>query len=162
MGEIKAFFRKCRNVIRWLPTIWKDEDWDDSFIVDILIKKLEHQRDFFLSDRAYSAKAEETAAEIQKAIDGLVKTKDSWEHYEEPAHNELDKKWGEIEFKIEPGERLGFKELHISPPNVKTKEDRVQYVKELMDTMELTMRRYKKDKRAVYQFIADNIDKWWD
>ena len=80
MYQIKRFFRKCYNVIRWLPTIWKDEDWDDQYIVDILIKKLEHQRDFFLSDKTHVLRASETAEQIQIAIDKLKKTEDSWEH----------------------------------------------------------------------------------
>ncbi len=45
----------------WFPTIWKDEDWDHSHVYEILIKKLEHKRDFFSSNRPYSSQAKETA-----------------------------------------------------------------------------------------------------
>ena len=37
---VRRFFRKIKNVFRWLPTIWKDEDYDYGFINEILIKKL--------------------------------------------------------------------------------------------------------------------------
>ena len=159
----RKFFRRCKNIIRWFPTLWKDEDWDDSYIVEILVKKLEHQRDFFLSDRAYALEAEKIAAEIQKAIDGLRKTADSWEHYESPAQEELNKKWGEGIWRFEPvPEKPDLHEVHIDYPNVKTQEDKEQYRKEFNDTHELAIRRYKKDKKAVYQYIANNIDKWWD
>ena len=61
MYRTKRFFRKCRNVIRWIPTIWKDEDWDQTYIYDMLLLKLERQRDFFLSDRAYASNAKENS-----------------------------------------------------------------------------------------------------
>ena len=63
----RRFFRKIKNVFRWLPTIWKDEDFDNHFIVEILIKKLEHTRDFFLSDRTHITEAKKVAEEIQEA-----------------------------------------------------------------------------------------------
>jgi hypothetical protein len=82
---VRRFFRKIKNVFRWLPTIWKDEDYDYNFINEILIKKLEHTRDFFLSDRTHITSSKEVAAEIQEAIDRLHMTRDSWEFYEDPA-----------------------------------------------------------------------------
>jgi hypothetical protein len=160
---IRRFFRKCNNVLRWLPTIWKDEDWDNSFILNILIKKLEHQRDFFLSDRTHILDAKKVAAEIQTAIDGLRKTADSFEHYETPAITELDRKWGESKMRTEPSKtHSGCYEVHFDVPGVKTPEDSVQYKKELKEALIAARKQYIKDKRAAYVYIASNIDKWWD
>ena len=159
----RRFFRKCHNVLRWLPTIWKDEDWDDSFIVDILVKKLEHQRDYFRSERSVAMDAHKYADEIQKAIDGLRKTADSYDHYETPAYAEVDRKWGKGEFRFEPVEgNPVLCELHVDYPNVKTDEDKEQYNREYREAMQTAHNLYVKDKRAAYKYIADNIDKWWD
>ena len=38
--------RKIRNLIRWIPIIWKDRDWDFYFTYEILKKKLEFQAEF--------------------------------------------------------------------------------------------------------------------
>lgn len=46
--RIKEFFRSVYNVIRWLPTIWKDRDWDDYYITKLLQKKIEHQRAYLV------------------------------------------------------------------------------------------------------------------
>ena len=46
--RIKEFFRSVYNVIRWLPTIWKDRDWDDYYITKLLQKKIEHQRKYLV------------------------------------------------------------------------------------------------------------------
>jgi hypothetical protein len=162
-SPIILFFSRCYNVCRWLPTIWKDRDWDDSFIVDILVKKLEHQRDFFLSDNTHLVNSEETANQIQKAIDGLIKTKDSWEYYEGPAYQEVVEKWGENQFRTEPFEdSTDMLEVHLDNPNIKTEEDKGQYYKEFKESMVSIRKQYVKDKRAVYKYIADNIDNWWD
>ena len=32
-----------KNLIKWFPIIWKDRNWDDSFIFDILQFKLQNQ-----------------------------------------------------------------------------------------------------------------------
>ena len=46
---MKTTISRIKNLIRWFPVIWNDRDWDSEFTLDILLKKLEHQRDFFLS-----------------------------------------------------------------------------------------------------------------
>ena len=42
--RIRNFLTSCNNIIKWFPTIWNDRDWDDSFILKILQKKIEFQR----------------------------------------------------------------------------------------------------------------------
>lgn len=164
MYNIKQFFKKCHNVWRWLPVIWKDRDWDHGYIHDILIKKLEHQRDFFLSDKPYVARAKETAEQIQTAIDKLNKSKDVWDYYENPFMDGLDEKWGKGVMRFEPAEELckGCSEMHIDHENVRTAEDNAQYSKEFKEGMLAAHKQYKKDKREAYKYLADHIDYWWD
>lgn len=42
---IRKFFHKIKKIISYLPYLWKDEDWDWCFILDLLIYKLERTRD---------------------------------------------------------------------------------------------------------------------
>jgi hypothetical protein len=163
----KDFYRRVKNVLRWLPTIWKDRDWDDGYITEILIKKLEFTRDFYLSDKAYSAEAEKVANEIQEAIDRLHMTRNSWEFYEDPAMEQLEQKWGKTAFSFEPyeydenGEVLTY-EMKSNTEKVNTDEDEEQYRKEFKETLDKARKQYMKDKIKAYKFIAKNIDKWWD
>jgi hypothetical protein len=159
----RDFYRRVRNVFRWLPTIWNDRDWDDSYITEILIRKLEFTRDFYLSDKPYSSEAKRTADEIQEAISRLHQTKDSWEFYEDPAHEEIEKKWGKSKFNFIPtNDGTGSSYLEIEHENVKTSEDEEQYSKEFRAVMKQAREQYMKDKIKAYKFIAKNIDKWWD
>lgn len=160
---VRRFTRKIKNVFRWLPTIWKDEDFDNHFINEIFIKKLEHTRDFFLSDKTNIAEANKVAGEIQEAIDRLHMTRDSWEFYEQQAHEIITEKWGESKFNWTSTEDgSGSKYLEIEHENVKTPEDKEQYSIEFRDTLKQARKEYMKDKKDAYKFIAKNIDNWWD
>jgi hypothetical protein len=39
----RDFINGIKNIWNWFPTIWKDRDWDSSYIYEILIHKLEKQ-----------------------------------------------------------------------------------------------------------------------
>ena len=163
----RDFYRRVRNVLRWLPTIWKDRDYDHSYITEILIKKLEFTRDFYLSDKAYSAEADNVAKEIQEAINRLHMTRDSWEFYEEPAIEQLEQKWGKTTFEhipyqhTEDGKVLTY-ELKSKTEKVITEEDEKQYKEEFRKIYKDVRKKYIKDKIAAYEFIGRNMDKWWD
>ena len=42
--RIRYFFYGVKNIIRWIPTMYHDRDWDGDYILKILQKKIEHQR----------------------------------------------------------------------------------------------------------------------
>lgn len=44
----RDFYDGITNIIRWIPTIYKDRDWDDYYILAILRKKIEHQRKYLV------------------------------------------------------------------------------------------------------------------
>jgi hypothetical protein len=46
MYKIKRFFRRVYNLYRWLPIIWKDQDWDDHYIWEVLKFKLKNQAEY--------------------------------------------------------------------------------------------------------------------
>lgn len=43
MYKLKQFFKRIYNLYRWFPIIWKDQDWDDFYIFEILKFKLKNQ-----------------------------------------------------------------------------------------------------------------------
>ncbi len=166
-----------KNLKYWLPIIWKDRDWDDSYITEILIKKLEKQRDYFLSDKPIISNAKKYAGQMQKVIDGLNKTKDDFEYYYIPASQEFDKKWGEVILHWDPITEKGedYKELiedgedpsqlfqlRIEREGIKTPEDKEQCSKEYREMMKSVRDRYMKDKVNLYRYLARHIDFWWD
>ena len=158
---MKTTISRIKNLIRWFPVIWNDRDWDSEFTLDILLKKLEHQRDFFLSKDTHLTHNWETADEIAIAISKLRHTRDCWEHYEQPAHEELDVKWGKGIMRTEKyGEHCN--EILFDREFVKTPKDEAKYKKEFNDKLAKAREEYAKDKADAYLYLATNIDKWWD
>jgi hypothetical protein len=51
---LKTFLTGCNNLIKWTPTIWKQRDWDHTFILDILEKKIEFQRKELVSSNRHT------------------------------------------------------------------------------------------------------------
>ena len=46
--RIKYFIDGVHNIIRWIPTLYHDKDWDDYYITKMLQKKIEYQRDYLV------------------------------------------------------------------------------------------------------------------
>jgi hypothetical protein len=50
MWRLKRIIRRTKNLLRWIPVIWKDEQWDHYYIFEILKYKLiftaEHTRKY--------------------------------------------------------------------------------------------------------------------
>jgi hypothetical protein len=44
-----------RNLIKWFPVIWKDRDWDHSFIYEILKHKLENQAHYIAKKNRHTS-----------------------------------------------------------------------------------------------------------
>ena len=51
---IKYFFVFIVKLFKWIPILWKDRDYDYSFIFDILKKKIHQQRDFIVKNNRHS------------------------------------------------------------------------------------------------------------
>ena len=51
---LKQFIDGISNIIRWIPVIYKDKDWDDYYITKILQKKIEHQRAHLVKENRHT------------------------------------------------------------------------------------------------------------
>jgi len=57
-----------RNLIKWAPVIYKDRDWDQWFIYEILKTKLRHQANYFLKE-GHLVSSEKHALQILECIE---------------------------------------------------------------------------------------------
>jgi hypothetical protein len=52
--KIRYFLTGCRNLIKWAPTIYHDRGWDGNYILYILQKKIEYQREYLVSENRHT------------------------------------------------------------------------------------------------------------
>ena len=71
---LKRTVRKLRRIIKWIPILWYDEDWDYFYIYTILQKKLQLTRKYMLQQDKH-ADSKHVASRIQIAIDLIEKIK---------------------------------------------------------------------------------------
>ena len=76
---LKQFFQGLRNIIRWMPTIYRDRHWDHSFITDLLQKKLEFTRKELVTANRFVG-VEAVNKDITLALNLLQRIK--YSHYE--------------------------------------------------------------------------------
>lgn len=67
MWKLKKLYRKTKNVIRWIPVIWADEQWDYRYLYAVLYFKLKCMEEFFRSDETHILYAENVANYIRIA-----------------------------------------------------------------------------------------------
>jgi hypothetical protein len=67
----RNFVRGVKNLWKWFPTIWKDRDYDDYYIFEVLRVKLEHQAKY-IGDRDFHTTAKRDA-EKMRLVARLIK-----------------------------------------------------------------------------------------
>lgn len=88
-SEIRQFFIGVHNIIKWIPVLYKDRDWDFYFVYVMLQKKLEFTeiaiRNSSLQNAEFYAKKIRTAIRLieivreEKYLDDVLKEGD-WDN----------------------------------------------------------------------------------
>jgi hypothetical protein len=83
--KIKMFFKRLRNICRWLPIIWKDQDWDYWHTFEILKTKLRFQSQHFRK-HGYHVSSEREAQKMELCIRLIDKVQNE-RYYDEQLEN---------------------------------------------------------------------------
>lgn len=152
-----------RNLIRWMPTIWKDRDWDGSYILTILIKKIELQRETIINNKiVHQDELKVMEGDMSKCLELLKKANDEWGNYEEPLVDQHDKKWGKREFDFVPIEDKNLFEMKLNYERDLTDEEKEQERKDFSEGLEKARRERERDLAEAMGIIARHVDEWWD
>ena len=69
INMLNRFFRNVRNVIRWIPTLYKDREWDYSFMLEIEQKKLKNMIKWYeQNDYGHSTSGTTTVKQMKLAV----------------------------------------------------------------------------------------------
>lgn len=156
----RHFFENIYHVLHWIPVIWKDRDWDYSFIYFLLEFKLKNMIHFF---KNYTHTAEPTNTEIINTINECVKLLDKIQNnnYSQDALKQIGFKDKYPDFKL----HMEFvpvegheKEYSTINWNFENEEQEKYYnqnhaVAEQLETNDID---------RLFDLMAENIRNWWD
>ena len=171
----KYFIQGVKNLWKWFPTIWKDRDWDDSFIFDLLIQKLKNQSNY-IGNRDYHTRAKRDAEVMMTCVRLLEKVKVEEYGIEYLDYEESD--WNFVPCKDNPGystlevNRISenfddyFKKYPMQYKRVVDGEvnrfNRDGEKDKNLIAMEIAHENHERARKLAFKILEQNIEKWWD
>ena len=161
-----------KSVFRWLPTIYKDQNWDDFYITKILQKKIEFQREYLVKSNRHMGvqscnfwmtillnllEKENTEAYYMEYLDSFESkilfiedelTKNSFEMKMEV----LSENYDAYIKKYQSAARKILKENpKLHSPN---KKDKLCF--------EISLYNQKRCRHLIFEILKEKSDRWWD
>lgn len=85
-----------KNLIRWFPIIWKDKDYDDHYIWEILKTKLKYQSQY-IKTKGIHLDAEYDAQRIMLCVRLIEKIQDEYYEIEHMNYHKSEYTWLDVE-----------------------------------------------------------------
>lgn len=166
MWRLRLIIRRIKNLIRWFPIIWKDQDWDDHYIWEILKFKLKNQAEYIGNhDRHTRAKRDSQIMMLCVRLIEKVQSEyysSEYMDYHESDYNFVDSKDfpGMYELDIvEKSERFDefFKKyplVYRCVPDLNAPKSRI--------AIQIAHMNHKRARKLLFNILEKNIEGWWD
>lgn len=170
----RNFIQGIKNLFYWFPIIWKDRNWDHSFIFQLLAHKLEGQAKY-IGDRGWHTTAKRDA-EIMMTCVRLIKKLDSG-YYESEY---FDYHETNIQF-LPSDESSDLRRIEITEVSEKFNEYFKKYpliykrvmngdgwleIEDEADTRGIASNishiNHDRAKKLLFKLMERNIERWWD
>ena len=66
--NIKCIPSRTKRVLSWIPVVWRSEDWDYGYLIDVMRKKIDEMEMFFSSDYTWTLHAKDHAKEMRMCL----------------------------------------------------------------------------------------------
>lgn len=169
LSEMKYFFtnnyRKIHNIIRWIPIMWKQYDFDSQYAIEVFKFQLQKTAKFLESDRAVTMCAKQRAMRIRTVIKLMDKVYDK--EYGCEYQDKLKEMYGDdvLDFHFTPLEdKPGYSEMNWKFEKDETKSEELRNeIREVHDRLfKESHEKQKKAHRILWTLIEHNIQSWWD
>ena len=180
--RLKEFKSSVSKLIRWLPIIWKDRDWDDHYIWELMKNKLRWQANY-IAKRDWHTRAELDAKRMRLCANLMDKVQDEFYSSEYSDYHEADFNW------LDVPDKPGLKELDMQTTSERFneffKKYPLVYKKVLMDNklqmfsieprdgetevdikqriaMNIGHYNHNRARKLLFKIMEENIEGWWD
>ena len=172
--EAKYFPRNVkhglRNLIQWFPIIWKDRDWDQTYIWDILEHKLKNQS-HHIKHYGHHTDKDHDSRNMLICANLIKKIKEDYYDMEYIDYNSCDfnfipnddsslyemvssTNWEKFDDFFKKYPRI-YKKLTING-EPKTTEDKKRVAMKIAHT------NHKRAIRLLFKIMEEHIERWWD
>lgn len=146
---IVVVWESCVRTAKWLPIIWKDRHWDHWFILEILRHKIRFQRENIYK-YGHHVRAHYDCKQMRIAELLIKRLQD--DDYHRHFMDELEAKWGELE----------FNDRGLKRTKVLTAEDQAAESKEHKKAHEYSQYMKSQDYDYLFKHLKKHLEKWWD
>jgi hypothetical protein len=166
----KDFIYGIKNLWKWFPVIWKDRDWDDHFIWEILIFKIKNQAKY-IGSRDLHTRAKRDAEIMMTCVRLMEKVKNADYHMEYTDYC-VD------EFDFVDSDTPGCSELKITEISENFdeyfKKRSTAYRKVMKDggvfgsdskkhiAMNMGRLQHDRARKILFTLLERNVECWWD
>lgn len=170
------FARGVKNLWRWFPVIWKDRDWDDHYIFEVLKFKVKNQAKY-IGDRDIHTRAKRDAEIMNLCVRLMDKVQHEFYSSEYMDYHESRYNWLDVE------DRPDCKQLEIEQISENYDEYFAKYrsaVKKVIAdpklqifklteddykqrlAMNVSHYNHKRARKILFGLMERNIEGWWD
>jgi hypothetical protein len=180
MYKIKSFIISIKNLIKWFPIIWKDRDWDDHYIWEIMKNKLRWQAKY-IGNHDWHTRAQMDAKRMRLCANLIDKVQDGFYGSEYMDYHESDFNWLDNpdkpdykQLEIETtSERFDdyFKKYPLVYKKVLANEELQIFGIEVRDgeidakqriAMNIGRYNHERARKLLFRIMEENIEGWWD
>lgn len=177
--------RGIKNIIRWFPVIWKDRDYDDHYIWEILKTKLRFQAKS-IGDRNIhtNAKRDSEIMFLCSSLIDKIQSEFYLSEYMDYHHSEiyfipisnddLNDMSDELKKEMEGGSTLHFDDIwenfedyfkkypHAYREVTKNNKYMINNTSDKNIAINIGYYLHNKAKRILFEILEKNTEKWWD
>lgn len=167
--RIRYFLTGCRNLIKWAPTIYHDRGWDGNYILYILQKKIEYQREYLVSENRHT-RIDIDNRDMTLVLNLIERVRE--EHYQLECMDYWDSEmiFGEVPDKpdlksidiLTKSERYNeFLSKYPSSVRAVVKEHGEQNDKQRLCLL-VSYYNHKKANKLLFRILEERLAYWWD
>jgi len=154
--------RGIKNLIKWFPIVWKDADWDHSYIMYALRFKIKNTADYIEKHNRYVGC--ERDVEIMRLCVRLFDAleKDIYELEYQDYYETLFSFEKEARGLSKSSETIIKDDLKTYLAKYPNDYRRIEKDTEIRDALRLGRNRHMRATKILFTLIERNIYKWWD
>ena len=162
------FIKGVKNLIKWLPIIWKDRDWDSYYIFEVLKFKIKNTSEY-IGNRDFHLRSKRDAEIMNTCVKLIDKVIDDYYQIEYMDYHKSEYHWDDIpnkpEYKQFRTETISddldryyekYPKLYKRVLEEETNDDRVWIA------MRMGHHMHDKSKKLLFTLMEHNIERWWD